>query len=90
MQQVALEIKSEVFERSYQFVEQENGNSSHCRTAISDMTEQKKAEEVLQKAHEELEQRVLKWTVDLRKANKKTTKRNQGTPKDSEDVKLVA
>jgi PAS domain S-box-containing protein len=52
------------------FVEQENGNSNRCRTAISDITERRKAVEALQQAHEELEQRVTERTADLRKANK--------------------
>jgi PAS domain S-box-containing protein len=51
------------------FVEQENGNSSRCRTAISDISERKKVEEALQQAHEELEQRVVERTAELKKAN---------------------
>jgi PAS domain S-box-containing protein len=51
-------------------VEEENGNSGRCRIAISDISERKKAEEALQKAHEELEQKVVERTAELKKANR--------------------
>ena len=40
-----------------------------CRAVVSDITERKQAEEGLQQAHNELEQRVAEQTEELRRAN---------------------
>ncbi|MDO9559232.1 MAG: PAS domain S-box protein, partial [Syntrophales bacterium] len=41
-----------------------------CRVVISDINDCKRAEEALQQAHDELEQRVVVRTVELRRVNK--------------------
>jgi formate hydrogenlyase transcriptional activator len=45
------------------------GNITQTRTAISDISERKRVEEVLRNAHTELERRVEERTVELVKAN---------------------
>jgi formate hydrogenlyase transcriptional activator len=45
------------------------GNIAQTRTAISDISERKRMEEALRNAHDELERRVEKRTVELVKAN---------------------
>jgi formate hydrogenlyase transcriptional activator len=45
------------------------GNITQTRTAISDISERKRVEEVLRNAHAELERRVEERTVELVKAN---------------------
>jgi formate hydrogenlyase transcriptional activator len=45
------------------------GNITQTRTAISDISERKRVEEVLRNAHTELERRVEERTVELLKAN---------------------
>ena len=45
------------------------GNITQTRTAISDISERKRVEEVLRNAHTELERRVEQRTVELVKAN---------------------
>ncbi|VVB55339.1 Chemotaxis protein CheY [uncultured archaeon] len=50
-------------------VQDSGGNFSQCRTAITDITEIKKAEDKLQRAHNELETQVEKRTSELVDAN---------------------
>lgn len=47
----------------------ENSDSRCCRTAVTDMTPRKKAEEEVIKLNELLESRILQRTVELRAAN---------------------
>ncbi|TSA45490.1 MAG: response regulator, partial [Deltaproteobacteria bacterium] len=48
---------------------QDTDGAPTCRIVLSDIAERKKTEEALQRAHDELEQRVAEQTAELRQAN---------------------
>jgi PAS domain S-box-containing protein len=50
-------------------ISEEDGNINHCRTAVIDITERKKAEEELRKHEEHLEELVEERTKELRDAH---------------------
>lgn len=50
--------------------EDSDGLPSRCRMTVSDITDRKRAEEALTKAHADLEQKVVNRTADLGLANK--------------------
>jgi two-component system, LuxR family, sensor kinase FixL len=58
--------------------EDEGGSPNQMRAVISDITERRRAEEALQNAHDELEERVKERIADLAKANEQLVASKEG------------
>ncbi len=65
-----------------------DGELSRLRTAISDITARKLAEEALQKAHDELEHRIEERTADLLKTNEQLKQEIAERKKGKEALRL--
>ena len=58
-------------------VQNAEGNVTECRSVVTDVTERKRMEEALQKAHDELELRVQERTRELQNAYQKLTEESR-------------
>lgn len=67
--EIKIEGKNAPFYAQVESLVEDDSESRRCRTAVTDITPRKKAEEEVRKVNELLESRILQRTVELRAAN---------------------